>query len=81
MWNVIISIIIGAVGGWLAGELVKGRGFGLTGNIVVGIIGGLVGQFLLEPLGLEAGNWLGSILVATFGATVMIVLINIIKKD
>lgn len=78
--GIVISILVGAVAGWLGGILVKGRGFGLLGNIILGIIGGLVGQLLLGPLGLEATNILGSILVATFGATVLLTIVNIIKK-
>lgn len=79
--GILISIIVGAVAGWLAGIIVEGRGFGLIWNLVLGIIGGLVGQLLLTPLGLDATNILGSILVATFGAVVLITIVNLIKRN
>ena len=74
-------ILVGLIAGWLAGVLVKGGGFGVLGDIVVGILGALVGGFLFGALGLSAsGGFLGSIFVATVGAIVLIVLLRIIKK-
>jgi uncharacterized membrane protein YeaQ/YmgE (transglycosylase-associated protein family) len=78
--GILIAIIVGAIAGWLAGELVKGEGFGLLANIVVGIIGGLVGQLLLSPLGIESTNIIGSILVATFGAAVLVIILRAISR-
>ncbi len=74
-------ILVGLIAGWLAGVLVKGGGFGVLGDIVVGILGALVGGFLFRFFGLSAGGgFLGSIFVATIGAIVLIVLLRIIKK-
>lgn len=74
-------ILVGLIAGWLAGVLVKGGGFGVLGDIVVGILGALVGGFLFSSLGLATGGgFLGSIFVATVGAIVLIVLLRIIKK-
>jgi uncharacterized membrane protein YeaQ/YmgE (transglycosylase-associated protein family) len=74
-------IVVGLIAGWLAGVLVKGGGFGVLGDIVVGILGALVGGFLFGALGLSAsGGFLGSIFVATIGAIVLIVLLRIIKR-
>ncbi|MBX3665925.1 MAG: GlsB/YeaQ/YmgE family stress response membrane protein [Burkholderiales bacterium] len=74
-------ILVGLIAGWLAGVLVKGGGFGMLGDIVVGILGALVGGFLFRSLGLSAGGgFLGSILVATVGAIVLIVVLRIVKK-
>jgi len=74
-------MLVGLVAGWLAGVLVKGGGFGMLGDIVVGILGALVGGFLFRTLGLSAGGgFLGSIFVATVGAIVLIVVLRIIKK-
>jgi uncharacterized membrane protein YeaQ/YmgE (transglycosylase-associated protein family) len=78
--SLIIFLIIGAVAGWLAGLIMKGRGFGLLGNIVVGIIGALVGGFLFGVLGIAAGGLIGSIVTATVGAVVLLFLISLIKK-
>lgn len=78
--SLIIFLIIGAVAGWLAGLLMKGRGFGLLGNIIVGIIGAILGGFLFGVLGIVAGGLIGSIVTATVGAVVLLFLISIIKK-
>jgi uncharacterized membrane protein YeaQ/YmgE (transglycosylase-associated protein family) len=74
-------ILIGLVAGWLAGVLVKGGGFGLIGDIVVGVVGAVLGGFLFRFLGVSAGGGLiGSILVATVGAVVLIFIIRLIKR-
>lgn len=74
-------VLVGLIAGWLAGVLVKGGGFGVLGDIVVGILGALVGGFLFRFFGLSAGGgFFGSIFVATIGAIVLIVLLRIIKK-
>jgi uncharacterized membrane protein YeaQ/YmgE (transglycosylase-associated protein family) len=79
--GILAAILVGAFAGWLAGKLIKGRGFGLVVNIIVGILGSLIGQLLLNPLGIEANNFLGNILVATFGAVVLLTIINLFKKE
>ncbi len=76
----LLFILIGAVAGWLAGTLVKGGGFGLLGDIVVGILGGIVGGWLAGELGIGAGGIIGSILIATLGAVVLILIIRLIKR-
>ena len=79
--GLIASLIIGAIAGWLAGQIVRGAGFGLLGNIVVGIIGALVAGWLLPRLGIVlASGTLGSILDATVGAVVVLVILSLIKR-
>ena len=74
-------IVVGLVAGWLAGMLVKGGGFGLIGDIVVGVIGALLGGFLFSTLGVSTGGGLvGSIIVATIGAVVLIFILRLIKR-
>lgn len=74
-------IIVGVIAGWLAGKLVKGGGFGLVGDLVVGIVGALVGGFLFSTLGISAGGGLiGSIVVATIGAVVLLYVVRLIKR-
>lgn len=74
-------ILIGLVAGWLAGVLMKGGGFGVIGDIVVGVVGALLGGFLFNFLGISAGGGLlGAIIVATIGAVVLIFLIRLIKR-
>ena len=79
--GIIASLIIGAIAGWLAGLIVRGAGFGLLGNIVVGIIGALVAGWLLPRLGIVlASGTLGSILDATVGAVIVLVILSLIKR-
>jgi uncharacterized membrane protein YeaQ/YmgE (transglycosylase-associated protein family) len=74
-------LIVGIVAGWLAGKLVKGGGFGLLGDLVVGIVGALVGGFLFSSLGVHSGGGLiGSIIVATIGAVVLLFVVRLIKR-
>jgi uncharacterized membrane protein YeaQ/YmgE (transglycosylase-associated protein family) len=74
-------ILIGLVAGWLAGQLVKGGGFGVIGDIVVGVLGALLGGFLFRSLGVTAGGGLlGSIIVATIGAVILILILRLIKR-
>lgn len=65
-------LLIGAIAGWLAGLLAQGRGFGLLGNIVVGVIGALVGGFVFSLLGLQSYTTLGSLVTATIGAVILL---------
>lgn len=74
-------LIVGIVAGWLAGKLVKGGGFGLVGDLVVGVVGAFIGGFLFSSLGVSAGGGLiGSIIVATIGAVVLLYAVRLIKR-
>ena len=75
------AIIIGEIAGWLAGKIVHGAGFGLIGNIVVGIIGALVAGWLLPQLHIVlATGTIGAILDATVGAVIVLVILSLIKR-
>lgn len=77
----LIILLVGAIAGWLAGLIVKGYGFGLLGNIVVGIVGALIAGFLFPRVGLGLGEGiLGSIVAATIGAVILLFLIRLIKR-
>jgi uncharacterized membrane protein YeaQ/YmgE (transglycosylase-associated protein family) len=79
--GILAALVIGAIAGWLAGVIVRGAGFGLIGNIVIGIIGALVAGWLLPQLHVElASGTLGSILDATIGAVVVLVILSLIKR-
>ncbi|MBK9212965.1 MAG: GlsB/YeaQ/YmgE family stress response membrane protein [Saprospiraceae bacterium] len=81
MEGTIISLILGGVAGWLGGQLYKGSGLGLIGNIIVGIIGGFIGYWGLGKLGISLGaGWLGYILTAALGAIVLLAILNLIIK-
>lgn len=74
-------LIVGLIAGWLAGVVIKGGGFGLIGDLVIGVIGAFLGGFLFSLVGISAtGGMIGSIIVATIGAVVLLVLIRIVKK-
>jgi uncharacterized membrane protein YeaQ/YmgE (transglycosylase-associated protein family) len=78
---ILIILIIGAVAGWLAGQIVRGMGFGLIGNIVVGIVGAFIAGWLLPRIGIViGGGMLGSIINATIGAVVLLVIVGLIKR-
>ena len=78
--GLIIFLAIGAVAGWLAGTLMKGGGFGLLGNIIVGIIGAVLGGFVFGLLGITTEGMVGSIITATVGAVILIFAARVIKK-
>jgi len=79
--NILWFIIIGGVAGWLAGVILKGRGFGMLGNILVGIVGALIGGWVIDRLwtfpGVSAINLLGRALV---GALILLLIIGAVKK-
>ena len=79
--NVLWFLLVGVIAGWLAGVLVKGGGFGLIGDLVVGIIGALIGGLFFSGLaGFAGGGMLGSILVATLGAVLLLLVLRVIKR-
>lgn len=79
--NLIGFLVIGIIAGWIAGNLMKGRGFGLVGNMIVGVIGAVLGGFLFALLGLSASNIIGSLITAVVGAVVLLFAIGFIKKS
>jgi uncharacterized membrane protein YeaQ/YmgE (transglycosylase-associated protein family) len=78
--SVLAWIIIGAIAGWLAGLLVKGYGFGLIGNIVIGILGAGIAGILAPTLGLYTQSTGGNIVAATVGALILLFLIGLVRR-
>jgi uncharacterized membrane protein YeaQ/YmgE (transglycosylase-associated protein family) len=79
--NLLWTLIIGAIAGWLAGQITKGRGFGLLVNILLGVVGAFVGSFLLGSLGVYFGGGLiGVLATALVGALVLLLLAGLIKR-
>lgn len=79
--TILIWLLVGAVAGWLAGTIVKGGGFGLVGDIVVGIIGAFIGGWLLPQLGVSLGGGIiGVIATATIGAIILVVLLRLVRR-
>ena len=73
------QVIIGILAGWLAGKIMRGRGFGLIGDLLVGIVGSLIGGLVFGLLGIGSYNLVGSIVVATVGAMLLLYLIRVIR--
>ena len=79
--NLIAWLIIGAIAGWLAGTFVKGGGFGLIGDIIVGIIGAFIGGWLAGLLHFHIGSgWISEILVAAGGAAVLLIILRLVRR-
>ncbi len=79
--SIIVFLLIGAVAGWLAGLIVKGYGFGILGNIVVGIVGAFIAGWLFPTVGLAfGGGVLAAIIHATIGAVLLLVLIRLVRS-
>ncbi|MDS9466376.1 GlsB/YeaQ/YmgE family stress response membrane protein [Paracoccus sp. MBLB3053] len=79
----IITLLIGAIAGWLAGLIVKGHGQDLLTNIVVGIVGAIIAGFLFPALGLgmaASSPILGSIIYATIGAVILLLILRLIRR-
>ena len=78
--SIVAWIVIGAIAGWLAGLLVKGYGFGLIGNIVVGILGAGVAGLLAPRLGVYTESFGGNIVASLLGALVLLFLVGLVRK-
>ena len=73
-------IIVGLIAGWLAGQVMKGGGYGVLADIVLGILGGIVGGWIFGMLGIGAGGLVGSIIVAFVGAVVLVGITRVLKR-
>ncbi|WP_436644096.1 GlsB/YeaQ/YmgE family stress response membrane protein [Microbaculum sp. FT89] len=79
--SIISLLVIGAVAGWLAGLIMQGRGFGVIGNIAVGIVGALIGTYVLGALGIMiGGTWVSAIINSVIGAVILLFIIGLVKK-
>lgn len=79
--SIIIWLLVGAIAGWLAGLLVRGGGFGLVGNMAVGIVGAVVAGWLLPFLGVSLGTGIfRAIINAAIGAVIVLVLLAMIRR-
>jgi uncharacterized membrane protein YeaQ/YmgE (transglycosylase-associated protein family) len=79
--SLIILIVVGLVAGWLAGLITQGGGFGLIGNIVVGIVGAFIGFYLLQYMNVPlAPGFVGVILTATLGAVILLFIVGLLRR-
>ena len=79
--TLLIWLLVGAVAGWLAGVIVKGGGFGLLGDIVVGVIGAFIGGWLLAKLGVHIGVGIVAVIAsATIGAVALLLVLRLVRR-
>jgi uncharacterized membrane protein YeaQ/YmgE (transglycosylase-associated protein family) len=78
--DIIWFLLIGLVAGWLAGKLVKGRGFGLVENMIIGVIGALIGGFLFPLVGVNVGGTFGQLIAATVGAIIFLYILKLLRR-
>jgi uncharacterized membrane protein YeaQ/YmgE (transglycosylase-associated protein family) len=77
----IILLIVGAIAGWLAGQIIRGFGFGLIGNIIVGIVGAVIAGWLFPYLGVSLGGGIiGQIIAAAIGAVILLFIIGLVRR-
>lgn len=80
MMYLVWVVLIGILAGWIAGKITKGRGFGLLGDLAVGVVGSLLGSAIFAAVGLGAYTLVGRLVVAVVGAVVLLWLIRKINK-
>ncbi len=80
--DIILWIVIGAVAGWIAGELMRGRGFGIVGNIIVGIVGAIIGGLIFDALDFAPGlGIIGSLIMSLIGAIILLFIIGMFSRS
>lgn len=78
---ILIVLVVGAVAGWLAGLIVRGAGFGLIGDIIIGIVGAFIAHWLFPKLGIQLGSgFVRAVLNATVGAVILLLVIRLIRR-
>lgn len=78
--EIVWYVVVGIAAGWIAGVVMKGRGLGLWGNLIVGVVGALVGGFLFGLLGIGAGGLVGRVAIAAVGAIVLLAFVRLIRR-
>jgi uncharacterized membrane protein YeaQ/YmgE (transglycosylase-associated protein family) len=78
--NLLVILLVGLAAGWLAGQIVQGTGFGIIGDIAIGVIGAFIGDWLLPQLGIHFGAGIISAIVnATIGAVVLLLIVKLVR--
>jgi uncharacterized membrane protein YeaQ/YmgE (transglycosylase-associated protein family) len=82
MEGLLITLVVGAIAGWLAGLIMKGSDYGLIGDIIIGVIGGFIGSWLWGVLKLPmiANFWISAIVTATVGAVLLLFIIKLVRR-
>ena len=78
--SLLVILFVGLVAGWLAGQIVQGTGFGIIGDMAIGIVGAFIGDWMLPRLGIQVGfGIIGAIIDATIGAIVLLLVIRLVR--
>jgi uncharacterized membrane protein YeaQ/YmgE (transglycosylase-associated protein family) len=78
--NIILWIVSGVIAGWLTGMIVKGKGYGLLGDLIIGLLGGLVGGWVAGLIGISAGSWLGNVAIAVLGGVILVAVVRVLRR-
>ena len=78
--RIILFLAVGLLAGWLGSKIVRGKGFGLVGNLVVGIIGAFIGGYVFRGIGLHAESLVGELIAATVGAIIVLFVVRVLKS-
>lgn len=78
--HILIWLISGIIAGWLTGQIVKGKGYGLVGDLVIGLLGGAIGGWLFGFLGIVTTSWIGEIVSAVAGGVVLVVVVRTLRR-
>ena len=79
--GILAWIVVGLIAGWLAGQVMKGGGYGLVVDIILGLLGGVLGGWIFEKLGVSTGGgMIGSIIVAFIGALILVGITRLLKR-
>jgi uncharacterized membrane protein YeaQ/YmgE (transglycosylase-associated protein family) len=78
--SLVLMLVVGVVAGWLAGRLVRGTGFGLIGDLIIGVIGAFIGTWLLPQLNIHIGSGMvGAIITAAIGAVLLLMILRFFR--
>ena len=78
--SLLVILFVGLVAGWLAGQIVQGTGFGIIGDMAIGIVGAFIGDWMLPRLGIQLGfGIIGAIIDAAIGAIVLLLVIRLVR--
>jgi uncharacterized membrane protein YeaQ/YmgE (transglycosylase-associated protein family) len=79
--GILAWIVVGLIAGWLAGQVMKGGGYGMIADIILGLLGGVLGGWIFEKLGVSTGGGMvGSIIVAFIGAVILVGITRVLKR-
>ncbi|MEZ5862489.1 MAG: GlsB/YeaQ/YmgE family stress response membrane protein [Geminicoccaceae bacterium] len=79
--GIVLFLLIGILAGWIAGKLIQGGGFGLIGNMVVGVVGAVLGGYVLGAAGIDLGGFFGQLVTAVLGALILLFGVSLIKRS